>query len=253
VFNIGARALTSHSLNVHAGHDDVMSVADCGWGMLFARNAQEAGDLCLISRRAAETCQTPFFSVQDGFPHHSHGRKASASANQSSCAISSGRPSRVLMNLMDPANPLMSGRRAESRLVHEREDRPTLVLRPRRAGADGSAFDEFRRQTGAATTSSGRIVAKTPSTSSSAWEATWRRRRRPSITCAKEGVARLLEHLLLPSVSRRTDRRGAQALHSVLRAGTDGRSPLDDGQSSHARNQGGVLRCVAWPERQRTH
>ena len=48
VFNIGARALTSQGLNVHAGHDDVMSVADCGWGMLFARNAQEAGDLCLI-------------------------------------------------------------------------------------------------------------------------------------------------------------------------------------------------------------
>ena len=45
VFNIGARALTSHSLNVHAGHDDLMSVADCGWGMLLARNAQEAGDL----------------------------------------------------------------------------------------------------------------------------------------------------------------------------------------------------------------
>ena len=43
VFNIGARALTSHSLNVHAGHDDVMSVADCGWGILFGRNAQEAG------------------------------------------------------------------------------------------------------------------------------------------------------------------------------------------------------------------
>ena len=28
VFHIGARALTSHSLNVHAGHDDVMGVAD---------------------------------------------------------------------------------------------------------------------------------------------------------------------------------------------------------------------------------
>jgi pyruvate-ferredoxin/flavodoxin oxidoreductase len=40
VFNIGARALTSQGLNVHAGHDDMMSVADCGWGMLFARNAQ---------------------------------------------------------------------------------------------------------------------------------------------------------------------------------------------------------------------
>src|SRR3982751_436722 len=67
VFNIGARALTSQGLNVHAGHDDVMSVADCGWGMIFARNAQEASDLCLIARRAAEASFTPFFSVQDGF------------------------------------------------------------------------------------------------------------------------------------------------------------------------------------------
>jgi len=25
------------------GTIDVMSVADCGWGMVFARNAQEAG------------------------------------------------------------------------------------------------------------------------------------------------------------------------------------------------------------------
>ncbi len=67
VFHIGARALTSHSLNVHAGHDDVMSVADCGWGILFGRNAQEAGDLALIARRAAENCETPFMNVQDGF------------------------------------------------------------------------------------------------------------------------------------------------------------------------------------------
>jgi len=67
VFNIGARALTSHSLNVHAGHDDLMSVADCGWGMLFARNAQEAADLCLIARRADEASQTTFFSVKYGF------------------------------------------------------------------------------------------------------------------------------------------------------------------------------------------
>ena len=67
VFNIGARALTSQGLNVHAGHDDVMSVADCGWGILFGRNAQEAGDLCLISRRVAEASSTPFMNVQDGF------------------------------------------------------------------------------------------------------------------------------------------------------------------------------------------
>ena len=67
VMNIGARALTSQGLNVHAGHDDMMSVADCGWGMIFGRNAQEAGDFCLIARRAAEASQTPFFNVQDGF------------------------------------------------------------------------------------------------------------------------------------------------------------------------------------------
>jgi pyruvate/2-oxoacid:ferredoxin oxidoreductase alpha subunit len=67
VFHIGARALTSHSLNVHAGHDDVMSVADTGWGILFGRNPQEACDLALIARRAAEKCQSPFMNVQDGF------------------------------------------------------------------------------------------------------------------------------------------------------------------------------------------
>src|SRR3954453_1846867 len=67
VFHIGARALTSQALNVHTGHDDVYGVADCGWGVLFARNAQEAGDLALISRRAAEETETPFLNVQDGF------------------------------------------------------------------------------------------------------------------------------------------------------------------------------------------
>src|SRR6185295_13044431 len=67
VFHIGARALTSQGLNVHTGHDDVYAVADCGWGILFARNAQEAGDMALIARRAAEDTDTPFLNVQDGF------------------------------------------------------------------------------------------------------------------------------------------------------------------------------------------
>jgi pyruvate-ferredoxin/flavodoxin oxidoreductase len=42
VIHVGARALTSQALNIHCGHDDVMAVRDCGWGMLFGRNAQEA-------------------------------------------------------------------------------------------------------------------------------------------------------------------------------------------------------------------
>jgi pyruvate-ferredoxin/flavodoxin oxidoreductase len=67
VFHVGARALTSQALNIHAGHDDVMAVADTGWGILFARNAQEAADLTAIGRRVAEESETPFFVVQDGF------------------------------------------------------------------------------------------------------------------------------------------------------------------------------------------
>jgi len=67
VFHVGARALTSQGLNIHAGHDDVMGVADVGWGILFARNAQESADLAAIARRVAEESETPFLVAQDGF------------------------------------------------------------------------------------------------------------------------------------------------------------------------------------------
>ncbi len=108
VFNIGARALTSQGLNVHAGHDDVMSVADVGWGILFARNAQEAGDLCLISRRAAEASKTPFMNVQDGFLT-THTVETVRLPELEFMKEYIGKPEVKLMNLMDPANPLMSG------------------------------------------------------------------------------------------------------------------------------------------------
>src|SRR6202023_1342319 len=97
----------SQGLNVHAGHDDVMSVADCGWGMLLGRNAQEAGDLCLIARRAAEASFTPFFNVQDGFlTTHTVETVRLAEPELSKEYI--GDPQKLL-NLMDPASPLMSG------------------------------------------------------------------------------------------------------------------------------------------------
>jgi pyruvate-ferredoxin/flavodoxin oxidoreductase len=108
VFNIGARALTSHSLNVHAGHDDLMSVADCGWGMLFARNAQETSDLCLISRRAAEASKTPFFNVQDGFLT-THTVESVRLPEPEFMKEFIGRPEDKLVNLMDTDNPMMSG------------------------------------------------------------------------------------------------------------------------------------------------
>jgi pyruvate-ferredoxin/flavodoxin oxidoreductase len=108
MMNIGARALTSQGLNVHAGHDDVMSVADCGWGMIFARNAQEAGDFCLIARRAAEATQTPFFSVQDGFLT-THTVETVRLTEPAFMKEFIGDPKEKLINLMDTANPMMSG------------------------------------------------------------------------------------------------------------------------------------------------
>src|SRR6266446_2087917 len=108
LMNIGARALTSQGLNVHAGHDDVMSVADCGWGMIFGRNAQEAGDLCLIARRAAEATQTPFFNVQDGFLT-THTVETVRLPEPEFMKEYIGDPKEKLVNLMDPANPMMSG------------------------------------------------------------------------------------------------------------------------------------------------
>lgn len=108
VMNIGARALTSQGLNVHAGHDDVMSVADVGWGMMFARNAQEAGDFCLICRKAAEATNTPFFNVQDGFLT-THTVETVRLPEPEFMKEYIGSPKEKLTNLMDPTNPLMSG------------------------------------------------------------------------------------------------------------------------------------------------
>ena len=108
VFHIGARALTSHSLNVHCGHDDVMSVADCGWGILFGRNAQEACDLALISRRAAETSETPFMNVQDGFltTHTIENVKFPELAFMKEYV---GDPNQKLRCMFDPKFPMMTG------------------------------------------------------------------------------------------------------------------------------------------------
>jgi pyruvate-ferredoxin/flavodoxin oxidoreductase len=76
--------------------------------MLFGRNAQEAGDLCLICRRAAEGSQTPFFNVQDGFLT-THTVETVRLPELEFMKEYVGDPREKLINLMDPANPLMSG------------------------------------------------------------------------------------------------------------------------------------------------
>jgi len=108
VFHVGARALTSQALNIHAGHDDMMAVADTGWGMLFARNAQEAADLTAMARRVAEACETPFFVAQDGFLT-THTLENVRRPEDDLLRDFVGDPRARLRDYMDPAEGLMTG------------------------------------------------------------------------------------------------------------------------------------------------
>ena len=67
VLNIGCRAMTKASLNVHCGHDDFHCIDDTGFFQVFARDARGAADLNLIARKVAELSLTPAAVGQDGF------------------------------------------------------------------------------------------------------------------------------------------------------------------------------------------
>ncbi|HET7726732.1 MAG TPA: 2-oxoacid:acceptor oxidoreductase family protein [Candidatus Limnocylindrales bacterium] len=108
VFHVGARAITSQSLNIHAGHDDIMGVADTGWGMLVARNAQEAADLTAIARRVAEHGETPFFVAQDGFLT-THTLESIRLPEDELLERFVGDPRDRLRDLFDPAAALQTG------------------------------------------------------------------------------------------------------------------------------------------------
>ena len=67
VLNMGCRAMTKSSLNVHCGHDDYHCIDDTGFSQVMGKNAQEAADLNLIGRKIAELSLTPAVVAQDGF------------------------------------------------------------------------------------------------------------------------------------------------------------------------------------------
>ena len=67
VLNVACRAMTKHSLNVHAGHDDYHAVDDTGFFQVFAKNVSESADLNLICHRIAELSLNPGICAQDGF------------------------------------------------------------------------------------------------------------------------------------------------------------------------------------------
>jgi pyruvate-ferredoxin/flavodoxin oxidoreductase len=67
VLNMGCRAITKATLNVHCSHDDYHCVDDTGFIQVMAKNATEAADLNLIARKVAELSLTPAIVGQDGF------------------------------------------------------------------------------------------------------------------------------------------------------------------------------------------
>ncbi len=67
VLNMGCRAMTKASLNVHAGHDDYHCVDDTGFFQVMAKDAQHVADLNIIAHRIAELALTPGIVGQDGF------------------------------------------------------------------------------------------------------------------------------------------------------------------------------------------
>ena len=67
VLNMGCRAITKATLNVHCAHDDYHCIDDTGFIQVMAKNAQEAADLNLIGRKTAELALTPAVVGQDGF------------------------------------------------------------------------------------------------------------------------------------------------------------------------------------------
>ncbi len=146
VFHIGARALTSHSLNVHCGHDDVMSVADVGWGIVCSRTAQDAGDMALILRRVAEDTRTPFMAVQDGFLT-THTIEKIRLCEPELMKQFVGNPSEKVINMFDTKNPLQTGvvQNQDSYMKGKIAQRYFYDLIP---AALDHAFEEFYKQTG---------------------------------------------------------------------------------------------------------
>ena len=67
ILNIGCRAITKTTLNVHAGHDDYHLMDDTGFFQVMAKDGQGAADLNIISRKIAELSLTPGAVGQDGF------------------------------------------------------------------------------------------------------------------------------------------------------------------------------------------
>ncbi|MBF0173374.1 MAG: 2-oxoacid:acceptor oxidoreductase family protein [Magnetococcales bacterium] len=67
VLHVAARVVSKHSLNVMAGHDDVYSMVNSGYTILFGSNPQEAADLAAISYKVSALSLVAVANAMDGF------------------------------------------------------------------------------------------------------------------------------------------------------------------------------------------
>ena len=111
-----------------------MAVADAGWGILFARNAQEVADLAAIARRAAEETETPFLVAQDGFLT-THTLENVRLPEDELLRDFVGDPRLRIRDLFDPAEAPDERRGPEPGQLHERPHRAARVVRAHAAGA----------------------------------------------------------------------------------------------------------------------
>jgi pyruvate-ferredoxin/flavodoxin oxidoreductase len=82
----------------------VFSLADLGYGMLFACGVEEASDLTLAARRAAEDCGAPFIVVHERERAGAH-IEAIGLLDRELCEVFVGAASSRLRKETDPAHP----------------------------------------------------------------------------------------------------------------------------------------------------
>ena len=67
VFNVSARSIAGHALNIFGDHSDVMACRQTGFAMLAANSVQEVMDLTLVSYLSTIESSVPFLNFFDGF------------------------------------------------------------------------------------------------------------------------------------------------------------------------------------------
>ena len=67
VFNVSARCVASHALNIFGDHSDVMACRQTGCAMLCESSVQEVMDLTPVAHIAAIEGRVPFINFFDGF------------------------------------------------------------------------------------------------------------------------------------------------------------------------------------------